>query len=482
MISLIAVVATQDTLIAREAGKTPSSFAGGPHAGSDNWPTRYTITKLGPIDNTVFNAQTVANDVNQFGDVVGRSTNGENGGGQMTFGSALWLARPAFGRTAGTHEIPPTNYDAHNRAYGINDLGQICGFAPPTDGLGGTTRAYRYDPWTDQMVDLSIAGYNAYSPHPKSFASAINNDGVVVGYTTVDGTLEQPRLFWQPFIHDGDEMTVLPTFGGVYGKAVDINNDGHIVGFATYIDPDSPVWDPLFGEQLAAALWLQEPAYGLPAGIHDLTPNRPDTFGTDAKAINDHGEVLIVYPYVHDNNWTYSNSVALWLPEPNYGFPAGTTVVGQFNYEDERSTSAQNMNNRGEIVGTYNYAIDTNGIPLFHAFLYRGGAWHDLNNMIPPSLSWNLERAWAINDAGQIVGDGTFFNFQTGSVEYLGFLLTPDPESVPGAASREGVITPDDVRDVIDQFGTTSSESDLNADGTVDNEDVVELIRRSIRR
>jgi uncharacterized membrane protein len=55
------------------------------------------------------------------------------------------------------------------------------------------------------------------------------------------------------------------------------------------------------------------------------------------------------------------------------------------------------------------------------AFLYDGGKMVDLNTLIDPSSGWVLQRAAAINDAGQIVGSG-FFNGET----YLeAFLLTP---------------------------------------------------------
>jgi len=63
-----------------------------------------------------------------------------------------------------------------------------------------------------------------------------------------------------------------------------------------------------------------------------------------------------------------------------------------------------------------------------HAFLYTDGTGiRDLNNLIDPSLGWELLRANAINDQGQIVGLGALsgigthaFRYDHGNVKDLG--------------------------------------------------------------
>jgi probable HAF family extracellular repeat protein len=60
-----------------------------------------------------------------------------------------------------------------------------------------------------------------------------------------------------------------------------------------------------------------------------------------------------------------------------------------------------------------------------HAFLYDT-QMRDLNDMIAPGSGWELVRAFAINDAGQITGHGIFQG------QERAFLLTPVPE--PSAA------------------------------------------------
>jgi probable HAF family extracellular repeat protein len=75
------------------------------------------------------------------------------------------------------------------------------------------------------------------------------------------------------------------------------------------------------------------------------------------------------------------------------------------------------INNLGLIVGD---SLVAEG--AFHAFLYRDGMMHDLNNLIDSTRGWTLGNAWDISDSGLIVGWGRH-NGRTRS-----FLLSPVPE------------------------------------------------------
>lgn len=76
---------------------------------------------------------------------------------------------------------------------------------------------------------------------------------------------------------------------------------------------------------------------------------------------------------------------------------------------------ASDINDDGDIVGF-------GSCP----FLYRDGVMYDLNGLIDPASGWHLSLAYAINDNGQIVGQGVNALGQSDA-----FLLTPIPE--PGA-------------------------------------------------
>ncbi len=72
-------------------------------------------------------------------------------------------------------------------------------------------------------------------------------------------------------------------------------------------------------------------------------------------------------------------------------------------------SGAAAINSRGQIVGQSGS----------RAFLYQAGRMRDLNDLIPAGAGWVLTKAIALNDQGQIVGDGTFHG------RAVSFLLTP---------------------------------------------------------
>ena len=79
------------------------------------------------------------------------------------------------------------------------------------------------------------------------------------------------------------------------------------------------------------------------------------------------------------------------------------------------SSQAFDINNRGDVVGTYIVSGTT-----FHAALWRDGVRYDLNDLVGDQrvcLNW----ANAINDAGWIVGVGA----RKSDAREFGFLLTP---------------------------------------------------------
>jgi len=68
------------------------------------------------------------------------------------------------------------------------------------------------------------------------------------------------------------------------------------------------------------------------------------------------------------------------------------------------------INNHGVIVGQ-----SGNG-----AWIWSGGTFQNLNNLIPPGSGFTLDNATAINDNGQIVANG----YNSTGQEHA-FLLTP---------------------------------------------------------
>jgi probable HAF family extracellular repeat protein len=75
------------------------------------------------------------------------------------------------------------------------------------------------------------------------------------------------------------------------------------------------------------------------------------------------------------------------------------------------------INNLGQVVGILE---DSTPNGLGRAFLYAGSQMVDLNMLIAPNSGWVLNYALAINDAGQILGDGVY----NGENYQEAFLLT----------------------------------------------------------
>jgi probable HAF family extracellular repeat protein len=81
----------------------------------------------------------------------------------------------------------------------------------------------------------------------------------------------------------------------------------------------------------------------------------------------------------------------------------------------------------GPLFVSWGFGINDSGVVVgysdfqetYHAFVYRGGKILDLNKLIPTGSGWVLIQAFGINNAGQIVGEGTHNGLEHG------FLLTP---------------------------------------------------------
>ena len=98
-------------------------------------------------------------------------------------------------------------------------------------------------------------------------------------------------------------------------------------------------------------------------------------------------------------------------------------------------------------VSTYPGPDPPPPIDTWHAVLYSGGTWHDLNN-VTCAPGWTLEVATAINASGQIVGYGVNSNAQ----QVDAFLLTP---LEPGDANGDGRVDINDLTIVLASFGQT---------------------------
>jgi len=248
-----------------------------------------------------------------------------------------------------------------------------------------------------------------------TFATAVNNLGQVVGYTS-DHAFPLHAFLW-----DNGNFTDLGTLGGATSQALGINDAGQVVGFSE-ITPVNHVFH--------AFLWDSSD------GMQDL-----GTFGefnSYATAINNAGQVVGQITNGQGVLWSDGQMIPLCGQPANcvpYSINNAGQIVGQSNqlaadvhatlwdgpghvidlgvlYSPEDSESyAFGMNDVGQVVGR--------SMPSFRAFFWQDGVMSDL-------LGHGPSGARAINNLGQIVGfDPGGFIYSDGQLAYLQDLIPP---------------------------------------------------------
>ncbi len=260
---------------------------------------------------------------------------------------------------------------AHSHGRDVNGAGQAVGFlSSQLHGFNISDRAFVHTGGTlTQLPMLSGVGH--------THAYGINDAGTVVGISA-----------YKPFSYTigSNALTQLPTppTGDGSGGARGINTAGDIVGWAGVATMRRPaLWKNGTGSLLA-----------LPAGAAS-------------------GEAMIV---TDDDIILGQASYAGSTRATRYDANGAATDLGTLggSYSEPTDASAA-----GQIVG-WSYLAG----PTFQqaAFLYENGQMLDLNALLPDGSGWVLQRAYTIDDAGEIVGVGTFDGTRSG------FRLTPVPE------------------------------------------------------
>jgi probable HAF family extracellular repeat protein len=256
----------------------------------------------------------------------------------------------------------------------INNAGQIVGrygtgSGVPTPGPGVPYgRAFVWDAMNG-MRDLGLA------PLGNSEVSATNDAGQVVGTSEILETIiidGVPNTSFVPHAFIWDEtngIRDLGNLGGFGGFANAINEYGQVVGYGDTQDGHERafVWDEIGGMQEIPTL----------AGGD-----------TRARAISKNGVVAGFESSAGGFIWSSASGIE---PTPGLGNPYG-------------------INDQGQVVG--------GGALIWDAV----NGTRNLANLIPPNSGWELDFAFAINDAGDIVGYGQL------NGQIRGFLLTPVPE------------------------------------------------------
>ncbi len=346
--------------------------------------------------------------------------------------SALWVGLLSVAATANAtpeyhiEDLGVVRTWTYSNGFGISSNGNVAGRVSD----GSKSRAVRWDPVNGMEAISTLGGDNA-------FGFGINAAGTVVGNSDYDANGFFSHAFRQTL---GGAVEDLGTFGGHNSDARGINDAGVIAGAASMGD-----------QQPRAFIWKE--------GIGLIDIGTITGSGTSvANAINQGGQVTgnsvagvnITHAFRYTEGFgmldlgTLDGSTLL----NGNGLNESGDVVGEYSigskarafyFKDgvgltkldgliDFDTRAQGVNDSGIAVGTSSIDLDSH----YKAVVWKGGGALDLNDLIDET-GWNLQEAWNINAAGQIVGTGII----DGNAH--AFRLTPVPEPASFVALGLGV-------------------------------------------
>jgi len=320
---------------------------------------QYGITDLGEVADS---GDSVAAALNSAGQVAGTARD--------TGESSQGVSWNNSGQAVPLGALPKHHYSI---AYGINSAGQI---AAASYNIPGHGRAFLWNGSPHRIG--SLPGF------PYSEARGVNDAGQVAGIAQGGAHDRWQAEITRAFLWQGGRMTDLGTLGGPYSDAYGLNNAGIVVGKS---DTDT------FGQTHAFA-WQDSKMtdLGTLGGANSL-----------AYRVNDSGQIV----GSSETGTGDTRHAFVWQNGQmrDLGVLPGTAY-----------SVANDINSQGDIVGCAQPVLDS---PAKRAFLSHNGHLTDLNVLLPAGSGWTLAEARAINDKGQIAGEGQFHGHTHA------FLLTP---------------------------------------------------------
>jgi probable HAF family extracellular repeat protein len=310
---------------------------------------------------------------------------------------------PAMAQTYDLTDLGAVQGDTVSVGYGLNGVGQAAGSSSNPSAAIATLFS------KGKAINLGLL-----EPGDVSVATGIS-DSEVVGFeyfSSVPGNTAHAWLYSNGVLTDIHSPTLFPQ--GT--KSVGINSSGVVVGQGWLTSSSFHVFAYANGQMV------------------DIGP--PGSFQAAPTAINDAGQIV-------GNYFTSSTDSGAFLyfngKFTNLGAPAGTTtsasainstgqIAGQISFNSgapshaavwnngvwtdlggftgATGTSATGINMAGQVIGTAGFPVTS-----YHPFIpaksiaciIRNGSVVDLNKLIPGNSGFNLSRAIAINDAGQVL-------------------------------------------------------------------------------
>jgi uncharacterized membrane protein len=288
---------------------------------------------------------------------------------------------------------PPAGSDIID-ALGVNNRGEFVGFA-----LNFTTEIELPYFWPRGAPPQALPTLGVVDGD----ASGINDLGEIAGYASPTPVRDPSDLLGFPYqrhatVWNQGVIKDLGTLGGPSSRADvthPINNHGDVVGTA---DVDTTV-NPVIGfYRVHAALWTQttEPhPVVTDLGTLARQPDKSISFG---EGINELGQV--VGTSFTDVNDTCFGGPAEWGFLWEHGVMRGLPPLA-----GDCDAFAVSLNNRGQVVGT-SFGVSATGEFMRHLVIWINDQAIDLTTLIPASSGWTLLSVSGINDGGEIVGRG----------------------------------------------------------------------------
>jgi len=303
----------------------------------------YTVNDLGSLGGDFVSAFAV----NQHGQIAGRASTPSSPTHAFLFSAGLLTdlgSLPGWTRS---------------RAQGINNRTQIVGFS-----AGSPTDIHAFLWSNGQLTDIHpIVSFGGTA----SFAFAINDAGHIAGDATTSHNVED-----HAFLLRNGTVLDLGTLGGTFSASDAVSAADMVVGVSSL--PGDAIYH--------AFLWD-----GTLLDLGSLGGSYSEAF-----ALNNEGIVAgfsLLPGDTVEHAFRYRHGILQDLHTP--ALPANSAAIG--------------INNSGQIVGVGLPTTDdvfTGNIAL----LWDGDEVIDLNSRIPAGSGWQLYRAAAINDRGDIVGVG----------------------------------------------------------------------------
>jgi probable HAF family extracellular repeat protein len=341
--------------------------------------------------------------------------------GRLTYASIVFLCVTSLGiagHSSTTQPAAPVDLGtlggSSSQANAVSFFGSIAGVA---NVYGDTAQhAFLLTPGSTTLEDLGTL-----SGGTNSTATSVNVQNQVAGYSDYDDPLN--GIVTHGFLYHRGVLSDVGTLGGAISQATALNNLGSVVGFSLlsdeattrafiYCPEEKSITDlgVLRGGNNSAAYGVNDVGFA----VGSSETGAVDPFGSsivDAVIFNRWNKSIVDIGNLGGSNaqaTAVNDFVAVVgfssAPDGNvHGFYWNGGKLIDIGTLGGGYTQPTAINFFGEVVGFSNITGNTNT----HAFVWtKKTGIIDLNSVLPANSGWELNAAYGVSPAGEIVGAG----------------------------------------------------------------------------